>query len=826
MDNIEYHLNSNDSLGVLGYIIVSNQQIHSFQMDVLTEFLFNHNLIIEDTVIASILDGKEDAITLNKSLKSYEEESPQVRNELYYISLILAYVDGTMDASEKAILNQMKLYVNEPLILDEMEEKAKNESSKKREINNVLFVRPTFNQKIEKAEKQSFFQRLLSKIISFFKKLFFEKDAKEINQEKNKMLEYENKINECSKIAKEDFAKVEPLYEEVLAICEDVKNKISGYNELLSLEKGIGEQTAIIIKNFIELLNSDILNETKVQKNSFQQKERTMTDFTISLLGRTKAGKSTLHYVLTNQGSDKIGKGKQRTTRYNRVYQWNLLRIIDTPGIGSAEAEGRKDDDIAKSVLGESDVLCFVVADGSVLDDVLDMITEMSKYNKPIIVLINHKENITQDVKFDFFIKNPNNWLNYDNDSSLIGPINRIMREARNHNYEHQIIVCPVFLLAAQLATDENYSEYSEILWKSSNIEKLFEYLENCILLGGTLKRSQTILDETYYSFKNSYEKLSKLQIPLNDELSFVIRKKEEIHSALLKNKEKTMIEIKKELKFQFDKLENCIAYTFAEEYVDDQRNLNDKWQEYFRACNFETELQDAINIHTQSFIKIVEDNVKDLFSDLYYSLQLSLEAQEIFPAFDFDFTIFLKVAVLLLDLASLIVGLIVGGPWAIVITVVAVVISFITGFIPSTEKRRQKKINSLHKQIKECIKEQEESQKTKICDDINSKFDYLINIVSDVLNELSDGLNYIIELSNKVRVAYECQIDKVNLYYAERIVQFMFDYSDCGIRNDSIVTKVDRKEKGLIKIYVDGVIPNIIDLNNIISEKVEIHKN
>lgn len=823
MCNNENQIKSKDSLGVLGYLIISNKQIHSYQMDVLTDFLNNYNLSIEETVIASILDGKEDAITLNKSLKSFGEESEFVKNELYYISFVLAYVDGALDSSEKVILSQMKTYVKNSFQLEEIEDTAKDESIKKRETNNVLFVRPKFKQ-IE--EKKSFLQQLISKIILVLKKLLrIPKTNKSKDTEKTEILDYKNKIDECSTIAKEDFEKVEPLYEEVLLICENVKNKISDYNELLSLEKGIGEQTAIVIKKYIELLNSDILNETKKQKIAFQQKERTMTDFTISLLGRTKAGKSTLHYVLTNQGSDKIGKGKQRTTRYNRVYQWNLLRIIDTPGIGSAEAEGRKDDEIAKSVLGESDVLCFVVADGSVLDDVLEMITEMSKYNKPIIVLINHKENILQDVRFDFFIEHPNNWLNYNDDSSLIGPINRIVREAKAHNYEHQIIVCPVFLLAAQLAINENYSEYSEVLWKSSNIEKLFEYLENCILLGGTLKRSQTILDETYYSFKNAYEKLSTLQIPLNEQLSLLNRKKEEINSTLLKNKEKTMTDIKKELKAQFDRLSNHIAYLFADEYVDDQRNLSDKWKEYFKASNFETELQDAINEHVQSFIQTVENNVKDLFSDLYYSLQLSLKTYDIIPQFDFNFNLVFKTLIALLGLAGLIAEFVLGGPLVIVITIVGIILSIIDGFLPSSALRRQKKVNTLHEKIKNQIEEQVPSQTENICNDINGKFDDLINNVNDVLNDLIDGLNYIIELSNQISKAYKCRTDKTNIYYAKRIIQFMCDNSDYSADNTLIVTKVDREEKGIIKIHVKGDVPKVIDLNNIISEKVEIYK-
>ena len=44
------------------------------------------------------------------------------------------------------------------------------------------------------------------------------------------------------------------------------------------------------------------------------------------------------------------------------------MRLIDTPGIGSAEADGRTDDQIAESVLGESDIICCVIVDDSIVN--------------------------------------------------------------------------------------------------------------------------------------------------------------------------------------------------------------------------------------------------------------------------------------------------------------------------------------------------------------------------------------------------------------------------------------------------------------------------
>ncbi|MFP5392342.1 MAG: TerB family tellurite resistance protein, partial [Gammaproteobacteria bacterium] len=50
------------------------------------------------------------------------------------------------------------------------------------------------------------------------------------------------------------------------------------------------------------------------------KKRRAMNYYTVAFMGRSKAGKSTLHAVVTGGGWDQIGVGAQNTTRLNRVY--------------------------------------------------------------------------------------------------------------------------------------------------------------------------------------------------------------------------------------------------------------------------------------------------------------------------------------------------------------------------------------------------------------------------------------------------------------------------------------------------------------------------
>ena len=72
MDNKVFVLPQNmDSLGVLGYSIVVNKQVHNYQIDLIEDYLKKFNLKIDDTVLASILDGQENAISFNTAIEAF-----------------------------------------------------------------------------------------------------------------------------------------------------------------------------------------------------------------------------------------------------------------------------------------------------------------------------------------------------------------------------------------------------------------------------------------------------------------------------------------------------------------------------------------------------------------------------------------------------------------------------------------------------------------------------------------------------------------------------------------------------------------------------------
>lgn len=150
--------------------------------------------------------------------------------------------------------------------------------------------------------------------------------------------EYNKAIQECAAIATEDYKFAEL--------------GLTGTRETLyNLGKGIEEQLTVIQRQAVgkgqaktaaevakqledtkKALTVKIIKEIESVRQSLAAKQRALNHFSIAFMGKTKAGKSTLHAIITGDGWDGIGVGKQRTTRFNRVYEWKNIRIgLSTP---------------------------------------------------------------------------------------------------------------------------------------------------------------------------------------------------------------------------------------------------------------------------------------------------------------------------------------------------------------------------------------------------------------------------------------------------------------------------------------------------------------
>jgi len=810
------------ALGVLGYLIVINQQVHKYQLDALVINLDSIGVSIEESVLTDIIDGNDSAIEYSSALDAFADENVQIQEDIYHMMLVLSQLDNVIDDKEKYLLSEVfaksKISIGRK---DELEKEAHENALAYRNEHNLLFT----NTNMPPKRKFKLFKDALVRLWSKF-------CGRKLIEEPADDTAYKRIIQRCADIAKEDYGVVHPCYKEIInnnILCMD---SLERYKKSLSQETEISAEVASIVKTYLEAVNANVVEQTKKAEISLSQKKRTIPDFTISLLGRTKAGKSTLFAILTNQGYDKIGVGKQRTTRYNRVYQWNLVRLIDTPGIGSAEAAGRTDEEIAQSVLGESDVVCLVVVDDSILKDVLDLMDKVAKLNKPIIILLNHKENITKDektkdVKYRRFLADPNRWRLDAGESNIQGHIDRIKRYAESKGYKERVSVYPVFLLAALMSFQKEYADDKAVLWRSSNVEAFVNLLKNWIIYSGTIKRSQTILDEAVQIFKQSKDIIDMAIQPIRRHIDYLEQSRIKNIDMLKKERNNTVGAVKKTYRLRLLDLANIDALDFAEK-VYNQKNIPEKWTQYLKEIEFEENLTSEISQECSMFVSKADSVVQELFEDLYFKMKNEFTLPNIKVPLQIDFKSIVRLTGGALSVAGAIILVVLGttNPVGWVFSIAGILTELASSLFSSKEKRRQKAINKIHQSIRKNILDNLDKQTNKVGEQVAEELNKQISNVDKVYSDLISGLNEMCIQSSKMSNGYLVHIEWLNKVFAWRIVQFLNNHYEKMSRklvNDTIKL-VDRNFKGLMRISVSKryKTTNAEQLEGILTDKIE----
>lgn len=154
------------------------------------------------------------------------------------------------------------------------------------------------------------------------------------------------------------------------------------------------ETAGLLERQLIDIRNA-FNNISFALKDDLQGLRDNLTEFSITLFGRTMAGKSTLMEILTNGNGDSIGKGSQRTTRDIRKYSWNGLSITDVPGIGAFD--GEDDEQIAFDAAKSADLILFLITDDAPQEVEAECFSQLVNLGKPMICIMNVKASVNKD---------------------------------------------------------------------------------------------------------------------------------------------------------------------------------------------------------------------------------------------------------------------------------------------------------------------------------------------------------------------------------------------------------------------------------------------
>lgn len=340
-------------------------------------------------------------------------------------------------------------------------------------------------------------------------------------------LGYSTAIEDITYNAIVDFDRVSRIIGDINADLKTANDKLAGAVKEKISSKDVSEVVQIvqsISADFQEMLNTSLVKNVEV----LEKKKRNIRYFTIAFMGRTKAGKSTLHKVITQQDNDDIGVGRLRTTRFNRSWYWNLLRVVDTPGIGAPG--GDVDTEIAKSIIDEADIICYVVTSDSIQETEFDFFETIKERNKPLYIILNVKSNLNQDVRLKRFMDNPHAWREDGGSQSIEGHLSRIHEKLDGKYNMDAIEIIPMHLLAAQLGLSGKYDEQtSQRLINGSNIMTFIRSVKSEVHKSGNIKKSLSVIDGTAYQINTMCSMIEEDCKQLNDGVEALKQKRDKL---------------------------------------------------------------------------------------------------------------------------------------------------------------------------------------------------------------------------------------------------------------------------------------------------------
>lgn len=818
--NIDY------SLLFLAYISTADECIYDKSLVLINEYIIQNNISEESKIeMHKILGDTEDKISLESVLSNISDYDIEKIKEILYIGLKIILFDGYLSKSEEAIINNLlsKNNISESeynIIKKNVENDIKKEEEfliKENELGMVDNIRKT--------------------VLSFLKNIPIKDIRDKLEKRYNSFLlngpEYSEAINKTSNIAKVDLVEAKKVLisskDSLLKLDKKLENTLENLIKKMSKESNSKEDKEELLddenkKEFenglIELKNdiSKIIHKNiKELEKALEKKERALKYYTISFIGKTKAGKSTLHSIITGTGNEFIGVGKQRTTRFNRIYEWKNIRIIDTPGIGAPG--GKSDEEIAKSIIDESDLICYVLKNDSVQETEFNFLKLIKDRNKPIVILLNVKENIENEARLKIFLKEPEKWYKRKDGKSLQGHINRIREYAKKHYSNEYFEIYPIQMLAAKMSNEEKYSDKKNILYKSSHIQDFLDNIRMQIIDEGIIKRSQTMIDGGVYIINYIYNILTNNNEKLNSMNNSFKKNKNNLMKKIEKSYQENKDTLEKYLKAAFKDLKDNKALEFANDNWDVKSgDVSYRWEQYLKDIRFNEEIKLKFENCIIRYREALEESLKELMEDIELFSKIGMSDINFNISDTFNTKRLMGIIGSVIGGAGGIVLFLLGvtNPVGWVLAGVGLVVGFLSNLFKSKEQKIKEATDKLYYSIKNSIEENEEKHIENILSNFTNNHKSIKERIEKSINVLCDYLENISKDLSDINKELKKELDYLNSIYAYRILNY--------INGDNII-EIDKKEIYNIKVKRDYgksiVIKSKYNINKNLEKKI-----
>ena len=755
------------------HMVCADQQIHSEESKSLRE------LAMQISASQRTLAEMEKILALEKNQLSLEDLAPKVspgeQSEAMSQMLAIAYVDGFCSALERQMAEQVARIWNWPP--GEVQRQLAEAGA---------FADTRFIGEHNQQQKVSFCARFLAGADSLLSRALVDNVAKltgceeKVEQLRREILltgqEYDEAIRQCAVIADEDYKFAELALKSTLSALnnldaniqvaiEDIKHKTGGKDQATT-----AKEVAKQLEDTRNSLSAEIIKEIKSVRESLRAKERALNHFSITFMGRTKAGKSTLHAIVTDDGWAAIGVGKQRTTRLNRVYEWKNLRIIDTPGIGAPG--GKSDEEIAKSIIDESDVICYVVTNDSIQESEFAFLRLLKEKAKPLIILLNIKKNLSDPRRLEHFLQNPDKEFVMEGQSGIGGHIQRIRRYAREHYANDYFDIVPVMLLAAQLSRKPEHAKKKQELFKASRIQNFLDLIRVSLVNHGAIRRSQTLLGSTVGAIDNPYKWVNQ-QALVYEKLTGTLKNKRE---GIQKDIRKTAKDAKDSLLQQIERIFQE-AIEAVPSFAEDHWNYNEVtmklgWEQKLKALRFEKRLKIAYEETSKKFNKEVQEVLEEIGNELQLISELGSSDFNFTEQDSNNFRDFVRIGGGILGIAG-IIAFFVALPFAPAIGILTAVFSGIAGMFKSRDEKRREAVQNISTSLKTQLKTQKQNTLQHTQREFGKYSDFVTKNINIYFEELIAGLDGLATHLEEAKKKLSDSENYLNRAYAKRILDW-----------------------------------------------------
>lgn len=735
------------------HLIVADGEINTKEISVLENYLNVDNtkeLSIEKQKIFSDDENKKSIEELLLELKREQLTEEQKKEIIEFLSDI-AFSDNYISTQEQELIE----YIAQSLQVDYKDILSQKSILNEQEIESTrLKLYQKVIGKIQKTVYNNFLNKDSEKNMdNLFGSLGFSTVIEKISDEAiidlNSVTEIIKKTNEDLVIGKQEIDKLtypQTSRTEVQQIIDVVQGTKNHFNTMIN--SSLAENLAILDK-----------------------KKRNIRYFTIAFMGRTKAGKSTFHKIITQEKNDDIGVGKLRTTRYNRSWYWDKLRIVDTPGIGAPG--GDVDTEIAKSIIDEADLICYIVTSDAIQETEFDFFETIKERNKPLYIILNVKSNLTENIRLKRFLRDPHKWRECNGPQSIQGHFDRI-RERLDGKYNMDAVkVIPIHLLAAQIAMQEKESnpENYKSLLEGSNIMEFIRSVKKEVYESGSLKKSLSVIDGTAYQIHIFHQQLQSDIVQLKKRTELLKKKNNSLKDFFQRESSKLTSNIAKLFNSTQVELNNYAA-SFADTNYEN-KNVGKTWKEDSVVRNKTSYLNEQIKTSLNRFNEEVKERIEEISSDIKcidkISSTVSAQTDSIHNT---------KSGVRIVGTICTIIFTNLWNPlgWGALIgsAIITGIIGFFTSFFESKVEKIKKAKKKLREQLYENIEKNINTNKKETLDKIHSSISSMNNRLKSLLGTYIDEVEQLIRILEDIQEKCIGKEQNINALISLRILEYV----------------------------------------------------